>query len=181
MKRETEQIVKEIEEVLPIDLDRLEIEWSQQALRYFRLAVDAERADAEAERAKIAYDVAKEEVKEVEARLSVSVRADPAAFNVSKVTEGSIEAAVLSHPSYARAVAKRTAASNDWVDAKEYAGVLKVGVQSMEHKKKGLEKGVDMLLAGIFAAPCQPRAEDDRRAFEEHGRANSRRPQKSKG
>jgi hypothetical protein len=145
--------------LLVIDKYNLDQEWEEQATLYFDLAVNLADARAAVDRAKAELDL-------VEAEADKDVRLHPEKYGVEKITEASVKAAVL-------ASKQRRAAYEDWVVAKHDAAVADAAVSACDHRKRALEKEVDLFLANYFARPRTDRdsaeALDDRRKRKARG------------
>lgn len=127
-----------------VDRDRLDEEWERQPGTFFRLAERLAKAEADMERAKAALELA-------EATLQKEVRRDPAGYGVDKVTDKSVEAAVLSCGSYRKAV-------EAYIEAKYDRDVTRAAVTALDHKKAALERLVSLHGQNYFS---QPKAKDE--------------------
>ncbi|MHC1623171.1 MAG: hypothetical protein ACXQTR_01105 [Candidatus Methanospirareceae archaeon] len=127
------------EEMIEIDENRLDDEWIIQPRLYF----DCANRLAEARRD---WDSAKSNLDVVKADTSQAVRADPASFGLSKMTEASISEVVAVSPKVREAVAKV-------LDSKYQVDVYQALVTAMDHKRKALEKLVDLFLASYYSKP----------------------------
>jgi len=124
---------------LKIDELRLDKEWIEQAEIYYRHATGAAKAQHARDEAKSNLDV-------VRAELSSEIRANPAQYGLEKVTEGTVEAAVLTSPKYAEAV-KRVNESNYRLNIRQAA------VSALEHRKRALTMLVELHNSNYFADP----------------------------
>jgi len=131
--------MKEIELDISIDRDALDREWDEQSCLYFRYAMML--ADARQE-----LDTAKTELDLVQAELDQSIRADPEAFDIAKLTEGAVKAAILIQKEYKKA-AKQLA------DAKHLVDVLGAAVGALDHRKSALSKLVELWICNYFSEP----------------------------
>jgi len=122
-----------------VDIHALETEWVNQPKFFMRYALMA----AEARRD---HEEAKNRVKILEAELSLDVRRDPAKYGLSKTTEDSIKATVITDPTMVLAQKEIIASRHDM-------DVADAAVTAMEHRKKALEKEVDLYIAGYFSHP----------------------------
>lgn len=97
------------------------------------------------------------------ATLELAIRGNPGNYMLDKVTEATIAATIVVQPEYAKALRKYNVAKKK-VDDQEAL------VNALEHKKRMIEKEVDLFLAGYFADPKLKGAgkemvdESDRRA-----------------
>lgn len=122
-----------------IDKNQLDLEWQRQPGLFHKYATQLADAKREFEQAKTATDVAA-------ANADSIIRETPAKFGIEKVTEAAVKAAVVSHPGYARAVAKMH-------EARHAVDILQAAVTTLDHRKKALENLVDLRLADYFSEP----------------------------
>lgn len=124
------------------DLD-LWSEWMKQPAMYRYFATMAEDANTEADRLE-------SKVKVVDAEIDSEIR-EWAEKNGSKVTEKSVASDVINNSKHKEAVEKAIQARHD-------ARVLNNAVvRSLDHRKKALEKLVDLELNGYNSTPKEPR------------------------
>ena len=102
---------------------------------------------------RLAYDEAKQQAEEVEAEVSMDVRRSPSKYHIDKVTEATVEAATTLD-------LRVREAKRDMLLAKHAVAKKEATVSALEHKKKALEKCVDLWLAGYYS---EPRASKDSR------------------
>ena len=122
-----------------IDPNQLDVEWVAQPRLYHSYAKKLAAARQDLEQAKTALEI-------TEADLAQKIRRDPSKFGLEKLTEGAIrEVIVLS--------ADFKAATTELIDAKHLVGVLEAAVTTLEHRKRALEKLVDLRLADYFSEP----------------------------
>lgn len=127
------------EDIFEIDETNLDEEWIRQPKLMFRFA----RLQAEAQDA---HNRAESNLKLVVADLDVAIRSRPKRYGLEKTTEPSIKAAILSQPEYEQA--------NDRVlRTKHRADVFGAAVRAIEHRKKALEKLVDLWTQSYFSEP----------------------------
>lgn len=124
---------------LDIDPLRLDEEWLGQAPMFHHFANLA--ADAEA-----AEDSAKTKLKITAATLEMEIRSNPESFGLTKSTEASISACVLTLPAY------KVAAEN-YNRAIHNAARAAAAVGALETRKRALEKLVELLKQDYFSAP----------------------------
>lgn len=134
------------------DIYALEEEWRRQASlcksHYDHLA-DLRRD----------YDQAKQAAEELEAEVSLDVRRFPSKYGIDKVTEATVEAATTLDMRVREA--KREALKTKHAVAKKEATV-----SALEHKKKALEKCVDLWLSGYYSEP-KARSKEGRERIEQ--------------
>lgn len=123
-------------EKIEIDSDRLDQEWERQAITYFDFAEKAASCEAKVRRMKDKLEL-------VYAELDEEIRCDP---KEGKLTEAAVKSAILRKPKYREA-------TEDLLSAQEEKGILDAVVASMEHKKKALERLVDLHLSSYHSSP----------------------------
>lgn len=125
----------------PLDIDEQSLEyelWRQPKL-VKRWHVNAANARKDVNEAKAALDLA-------EADLKLKITRNPGKFGLESKTIPIVEAAVIVHPKYQRAVQRH-------IDAKHALDTAQAMVEALEHKKQSIGKDSDFYLAGFFAEP----------------------------
>lgn len=133
------------DDLLSIDLDELHLEWTRQPKRFRRAAADVADAQdalrqAEAD-LEVAYAEAARDIRNSPQRYGIEVSSRTGAPTVDAVKESSVL-----HPAYQRAL-KRVNHLKHKVD------LLNGLKTALDHRKKALEKLVDLRLANYFAEP----------------------------
>ncbi len=160
-EQDFDSLVERAKKILSIDKSRLDEEWVTHASTFFLFEMDLVEAKANVDRAKATLDLQ-------DANLEKAIRLDPDNYQLTKVTEASVQAAVLSHR-------KHQIAYEELTEAKRIAGILQGAVNALDHKKKSLENLVSLHLAGYYAQPTLPKgAARDR--MEEVSRKTIRKP-----
>lgn len=149
--------------IFDVDLFRLDKEWTGQAKLYFRWAKKLAEARADLEEEKASLEL-------TEATLDKQIREDPASFDVSKISEKAIASALLVCKKYQRAQEKHRKAQHK-------VNLLAAAVTALDHRKKALEKCVDLHGQNYFA---EPRAKTDagKAAADHNSKQEARRPKK---
>lgn len=122
-----------------IDEDRLDLECLRQPKRYYKYATmlaDAQQVLAEA---KAELDITK-------ADLANAIRNDPEEYEMTKVTEASVAAAVICQDEYGTAL-------QIVHDAKHEVDVLQAAVVSLDHRKRMLQNLIALHGQNYFASP----------------------------
>lgn len=122
-----------------IDEMRLDREWNQQAARYFEVAT--ELADARRE-----YDELEAGLKVLKAEIDLDVRKNPDKYGLDKTTEGIVSSVVTKD-------SRVTIAHDEVRDARHRVDILSGALEALQHRKRALEKLVDLHLSGYYAAP----------------------------
>jgi hypothetical protein len=151
---------------LEIDENRLDDEWIGQPRLYYEYASKLADAKRDLEEAKAEAEVTK-------ANLAQLIRTDPEKFGLVKVTEKSVEEAVAVQNDLADAL-------REVREARHLVDVLTGAVASLDHRKKALEKLVELFLANYYSSPkASGRAgeamdEKEKRAVRRGGRRTKR-------
>ena len=86
------------------------------------------------------------------AELDAKIRGNPGDWGLDKVTESSVEQAIVRSTRYQKAVANA-------IDKKHDMDVAYAAVTALDHRKRALEKLVDLRLAEYYADPILPKGE----------------------
>lgn len=126
-------------EFFEIDLDNLEKEWGKQPRLYHEHALHA--ADCRRKHAE-----AKAELELTEAELDREIRQNPMKFGIDKLTEKTVESCTVSSQRYQKALLNAIKAKHD-------LDVAEVAVETLNHKKYGLQDEVRLRLSDYFSEP----------------------------
>ncbi len=122
-----------------IDPDMLWDEWLGQPQMYYEWA--EKLADA-----KQAVGEAKAVLELTEAETALAIRKFPEKYGLEKVTEGGVEAVMITRKEY-------QAAKTDLIEAMHKEDIFGAAVSAMQHRKTALEKLVDLFLSNYHSAP----------------------------
>jgi hypothetical protein len=122
-----------------LDELRLDEEWNNQPKLVYEYGTKLADARADYERAKVDRDITIAEIEQ-------DIRREPASFDIGKLTEGAVDAAVKLDPRY------RTASSK-LIDAKHDMDTLEAVVDGLDHRKWALQKRTDLWMAKYYAEP----------------------------
>lgn len=137
--------------ILEIDVDNLQEEWVGQPALYFKYAKLLADARDSYERHKAEIDVTRAEIDEV-------IRQDPEEFGLEKITETAVKMAIEGHPEYKEVVELA-------LKAKHKVDIFQAATAALDHRKRALEKLVDMEVSMFYAEPKA--AEHSREAVRE--------------
>lgn len=129
-------------------------ELERQAELYYEYAVKL--ADARND-----YDEAERDLELVEAEMDKLIRDKPTEFGLAKITDKSIEKAIIRSERYRKA-------KDEVLRAKHRVNVCQVAVYALDHKKKSIESLAQMAMGGLYAEPRVPKSayeQEDRKAF----------------
>jgi len=122
-----------------IDLLALDEEWVRQPqLRRYYGTLEAD--------ASAAYEEARNNRKVVEAEIALDVRRNPGKYGLEKVTEKAVEAMVPTTDEVRQAI-------SDEIEARHAYDLAKASVAAIEHKKKALEKTVELHVTDYYSEP----------------------------
>lgn len=142
-----------------VDPNKLDEQWFEQPA----LMGKASKALADAKdahrRAKAAEEDAGHELKRVKAELNLACRRAPENFGIDKVTEGSVDNAVLLAKEYQDAL-EACRVARDRANKREHeADIAMAVVMALSHRKPALENGVELFRMDYFSAPKARSAE----------------------
>lgn len=126
---------------LEIDIHQLEREWAGQPDLYKQYADELADARTQLDELESKLDV-------VKAQLDRDIRDRPSYYGLpeTKTTEGAIKACVLDHKKHKAAVVAVQ-------DARHRVNILQGAVVALDHRKKALEKLVDLWMGGYYSTP----------------------------
>jgi hypothetical protein len=130
---------KETASPFAIDEMALNKEWLGQADLYYSYA-------SQLAEARLALDEAKREADVIEADLSLQIREDPEQFDCPKVTESAIKEVVKLQEEFQDS---RVSVN----DAQHKVNLLQAAVTALDHRKRALEKLVDLHGTNYFSEP----------------------------
>jgi hypothetical protein len=99
--------------------------------------------------AKLARDIAKEELELKKAEINLDIRDNPDDYKLEKVTDKAVEACILMEDEYKEAIKALNEANFE-------VNVLQGVVNAIEHRKAALEKLVTLHGQNYFAGPIVP-------------------------
>ena len=131
--------VEKFREAMVVDKNALDVQWEDQSSLYFEY-VEISSACSEV------IDGLKDELNVLEAETDLKIRSNPEDYNIEKVSESAIKAAITCN----KKVAKRKKALHEWM---YYDRILKGALNSIDQRKRALTKLSDLFIAGYFAEP----------------------------
>ena len=127
---------------LDIDADQLDKALVEQPRLFFKHAAKLADARLELDEAESRFDV-------VKADLSLAIRGNPKKYKLGdeiKITEASIDATITTHPKYVEAQGEVNV-------AKHAVAILQAVATALDHRKRALEKMVDLHGQNYFSSP----------------------------
>ena len=131
------------EKDIVIDETALDIEWLEQPSLMMKYARNSASAKMDLDKAKEALDL-------VKAELDKHIRINPSKFDIEKITEGAITAAILQHARYKKA-------SEVVIQAQFENNIAQGAVKAFDARKDALENLVRLHGQQYFAGPKMPR------------------------
>ena len=147
----------DIEQDKLIDPDALDVEWIEQANLFYKYSDALNEAMEKKNDLKLKIEYAKEKLDELKAALDLSIRKNPEEFGLSKVTESSINSAILIHKEYKNALESLYDVKKEFNEAQSATNKLFSCVSTMEQKKSALENLGKLLAQQYFSSPDSPR------------------------
>lgn len=151
------------EEDIEIDEEMLDVDWLNQPKLFMQYSRHYAQMRRSVDETKQALDVVKAEVDR-------DIRNDPEKYNIEKVTEGSIQSAILTSKKYKEAY-------KEYLDAKYESDMAGAAVQAFEHRKVALENLVRLHGQQYFAGPRVPHNLSEQRALKEKEKERSNQVQ----
>ena len=127
------------DDLFEVDLNELDREWIRQPGLYFKYATKLADAKRTHEQKKARLELTK-------AELDRDIRGDPEKFNVSKITEATVAATILSQKKYKKTHKKM-------LDAKHHVDILDATCRTLDHRKSALERLVSLHGQNYFSTP----------------------------
>jgi hypothetical protein len=131
------------EEDIKIDETALDVEWLEQPRLMMRYAKHSANM-------RMQTDFAKERLDVVKAELDREIRLNPEAFDIAKITEATVLAAIISHEKYAQA-------NRAFLEARYESDIANAAVRAIDARKDALENLVRLHGQQYFAGPKMPR------------------------
>ena len=92
------------------------------------------------------YEQAKAKKDLIYAKLYHRIKSNPQAYGLDKATEESIKQTIIAHEKYQAMVARL-------IEAEHLVDKTQAGVTALDHRKRALEKAVELFLSGYWAEP----------------------------
>ncbi|MDE2095791.1 MAG: hypothetical protein KGL39_00930 [Patescibacteria group bacterium] len=137
-----------------IDINRLDEAWVEHVRVHHEIADHYCEAHEDHERAKVAVEIAEDELKQVFAEQYLQVKKHPSNYGFEKApTEESVKSTVLIQPAYRTAFLALIEAKQRAVGKMKDLDEWKNALGTMDHRKKGLEDLVTLQGRDYYAAP----------------------------
>lgn len=147
----------DIESDRQIDPDALDVEWLEQANRFYKYSDALDEATKTRNDLKTQLDKKKEEIDRVKAKLELEIRADPESFELEKATDSSVKAAVLANKRYENTLEEFFELREELNEAQNAVNKLYTDVNTMQEKKESMKNLVVLLNQQYFSTPVVPR------------------------
>ena len=146
-----------------LDKDRLDEEWIEQPKLYYDAAARLADLREAWERAKVARDVATDDLKREMAVLDQAIRRDPSAFGIEKEKPSNpeVDAAVLLQEEYRKAKEAVYQAELKVIKKKHVADLADAEVRGLEHRRASLENLTALWGRNYWAEPRAPKGMEE--------------------
>lgn len=131
------------EYLFDIDRNALDEAWLNQPKLYSAAALALAAARADLESAKADHEL-------VMAELDHEIRKNPGKYGLEKISEASVEKAIIREDDYQKSLRKM-------LDAKDDVNTYQVQVDTLDHRKYALQDLVKLHLADYFSQPQAPK------------------------
>lgn len=145
-----------------VDVDELDVEWFEHTNMFGDYSDAYAIASKKRDDAKLAVERAKENVDKVKAEIGLDIRANPNEYDLTKVTDASVEACIKTQDKYQKVMEDYFAAWEKHNQAKYESDVLGGAVKTMEQRKFSLENAIRLMTMQYFDTPNEPK--DDPKA-----------------
>lgn len=153
----SEEYREEIEQDRQIDPDSLDVAWLEQPNLFYKYSSALDEAMEKRNDAKVEVEIQKDNVDRVKAELDAEIRDDPESFDLEKVTETSIQSAIIRSDKYQEALKQYHQAKKDLNAAQNEVNQLFSCVNTMDQRKAALEGLARLLNQSYFSAPAEPK------------------------
>lgn len=150
-------MIEDIELDKQIDPDQLDVEWLDQSNLFYKYSSALNEAIANREDSKLLVERKKKELDTLKSELELEIRKDPDSFDLEKVTESSVKAAILASDDHKKLLEEYFEASEEYNSALKEVNDLFTCVNTMQEKKTALENLVRLLGQQYFSTPMVPR------------------------
>lgn len=147
----------DIEQDRQTDPDALDVEWLEQANRFYKYSVALDEATAVRNDLKKQVDRKEKEIDILKAKLELEIRNDPDAFELEKVTDSSVKAAIFSSDQFESVIEELFELKTELNEAQNKVNSLYTDVNTMQEKKEALKNLVILLNQQYFSTPSIPR------------------------
>lgn len=126
-------------DIISIDADRLDREWTKHPQTFFLYAEELAKAKRDLDVAKAFLDV-------TDAELDKDIRDHPENYGVAKITEPVVANVILT-------CKKHQKANEQFIEARYKVGICQAAVDALDHKKAGLEALVKLQGMNYYSSP----------------------------
>jgi hypothetical protein len=146
-----------IEEDKQIDPDALDVEWLQQPDLYYKYSEALDQAMNRRNEAKVHVERQKENLDRVKGEVDLEIRNNPEDFDLPKITDATVSAAVVLDERYEQAVEDYFTAKDELNEAQKEVNEFFTCVNTMEQRKAALSNLAYLLNQQYFSTPSEPR------------------------
>lgn len=147
----------DIEQDRQIDPDTLDVAWLEQPNLYYKYSNALDQAMQRRNDMKVEVDKQKDNVDRVKAELDAEIRDDPESFDLEKVTETSIQSAIIRSQRYQDTLEEYHETRKELNKTQNEVNQLFSCVNTMDQRKAALEGLARLLNQQYFATPTEPK------------------------
>ena len=140
-----------------IDPDALDVEWLDQTNLFYKYSDALNQAMDEKNDQKVTVDEKKEEFEILKAKIELEIRSAPEDFDLEKVTDASVKAALLMDDRYQQAMENLYEEKRTLNEIQSRVNKLYTDVTTISEKKVSLQEIGKLLTQQYFCAPTVPR------------------------
>jgi hypothetical protein len=153
VKKKTTKAPEEEFDFFEIDENNLVREWTNQPKLFFQHSVMLVSARKRSEQLKASISLINDDIKTIKAKLDLKIRRDPEKYNIPKITEPSVTAAILIQPCLERKEEEKRTLEKRLISVKYRIGILEAVVSTLEQRKSALQDLVRLHGQNYFSTP----------------------------
>lgn len=147
----------DIENDKQIEPDALDVEFLNHQNLFYKYSAALNDAIDQRNELKIQVEETKEALEKVKAELDQQIREDPEEYDLQKVTEATVNAAITTTERYQQALQHYFDKRRELNQAQSEVNRHFTDTQTMDNRKSSLENLVRLLNQQYFASPSEPR------------------------
>lgn len=152
-----QELLDELDNDISVDPDELDVLWLDQPNTYYKYADPLSEAMSERNRLKRLAKRRKDELETVKARVNFEIRQNPEEYDLPKVTDVTVAAAVLLTEDYREAYERYMEAEEAADQAQYVVNKLDAAVGAVSEKKSALEQLARLAGMGYYSTPNEPK------------------------
>lgn len=140
-----------------IDPDALDVEWLNQTNLYYKYSEALNKAIDERNEQKVTVDEKKDNLEVLKSELDLEIRNNPKDFDLEKITDTSVKAALLADDRYQKSLDDYYETRKRLNESQAKVNKLYTDVNTISEKKISLQEIGRLLAQQYFCAPTVPR------------------------